>query len=128
MTVVSKPWHRNPELEREVLNHAMRAGKFYMADYVEKVGDRLAKGAIEYGELQFLNADVIREIAEESHDIGGWTVLLYLKSFRDVADDDQRFEIQQRCLELIALGAQADALCGELKKKWREGARPSLGY
>lgn len=75
---------RDPETQAQFLREAERLAGWRSEKLEDTAAARLLKGAIEYGENQFLTADCIGEAMEEAVDgAGGWLALEHQKNILD---------------------------------------------
>lgn len=56
--------------------------------YAARVLERLAAGADRYGDASFLGKDVVKELLEETPDVGGYSALETQKQMRDPCGQD----------------------------------------
>jgi hypothetical protein len=71
---------------------------------MRRVQDRLALGAERYGDDNFLKVDVVKELLEETPDIGAYCVLEAQKQVNGDVDDSKAWHL----LEAAIHGAAAD--------------------
>ena len=87
---------RDPEFERAFLNEAERLAGLSSTGYSEAVQDRLQRAERQYGQDSYLNLSMPRllsEIADESFDVAGWSLMAALASYPKVLDDEARGDL-----------------------------------
>lgn len=119
---MAEAWQRRPDFERDFLEHITRAAGLagpagdYLADQVRA---RLEKGAREYGAEGYLERplhELLAELTEEPMDVAGWSILIALRTYRDLPTDAGG-DIRQELVEIAAAGARLWARAEGLRQR-----------
>lgn len=107
----NEPWRRSSAFEDGFLEHVTgRAGLrgplgTHLAALVRA---RLDKGALEYGPEGYLErplAELAAELAEEPLDVAGWSILIALRTYRDL-DAGTAADVRAELIEIAVDGAR----------------------
>lgn len=115
---------RDPDFERryfeDICVEVQRRFNVDVHFYADRVLERLQTGADRYGDGDFLTKDVIKELLEETPDVGGYSALETQKQMRDpYGDTDVIFWLR----EAAVFGAMADHAALQAARRVRAASR-----